>query len=181
MNIFDRIVNIYRKIINAICFVFESIAILSLILMFLAVMVQIVGRYFFRFTPAWTEEMARQFMILFSFIGMALGVRNKSHIALSVLVDNMTRTPRLIIETCGKVLIVVMGIMMSVQMRPFFTVLRFNRLPGTGLSVRWQFVFPTAVGILVALIAAYQIYDHFKYGTDEEQKKRLEEAASKGA
>jgi hypothetical protein len=71
--------------------------------------------------------------------------------------------------------------MMSMQMGPFFTVLRYNRLPGTGMPVGWTFVIPTLVGILVALVALYQIYDHFKYGTDEEQKQKLlDEAATKG-
>ncbi|MCL2380645.1 MAG: TRAP transporter small permease [Treponema sp.] len=181
MSVFDRIVKIYKKLVNAICLAFESIAILSLALMFCAVMIQIVGRYFFRVTPGWTEEIARQLMILFSFIGMAIGVKNKGHIALSVFVDSIGRRPRLVIETCGKTLIVIMGIMMSINMGPFFTILRYNRLPGTGMPVGWRFVFPTAVGILIALIAAYQIYDHFKYGTDEEQKrKQLEDAATQG-
>jgi len=172
--------NVYKKIIKAICAGFESIAILSLAVMLVVVMIQVIGRYFFRVTPGWTEEVARQLMILFSFIGMAIGVRNKGHIALSVFVDNVLkkRNVVLVIEICGKALIVVMGIMMSINMGPFFTILKYNRLPGTGMPVGWQFVFPTAVGILIALIALYQIYDHFKDGTDEEQKqKQLTETA----
>ena len=173
--------NLYKKVITAVCRVFESISILSLAVMFVVVMIQIIGRYFFRNTPGWSEEVARQLMILFSFIGIAIGVRDKIHIALSVFVDKMGRRPRLIIETFGKVFIVIMGIMMSIMMRPFFTMLRYNRLPGTGMPVSWTFIFPTIVGVLIALIAVYQVYDHIKYGTDEEQKqKRLEEAASGG-
>ena len=182
MNIFDRIVHYYKKLINGICAVFESIAIFSLVLMFIAVMIQVVGRYFFRHTPGWTEELARQLMVVFSFIGIAIGVKNKIHIAISFFVDNMPRTPRLVVEAAGKLVVLVMGIMMSMRMYPFFIVLRYNRMPGTGMPVSWRFIFPTLVGILIALIAAYQIYDHFKYGTDEEQKqKQLDAAASQGA
>ena len=182
LGILDRIVHHYKKLINAICTVFESVAILSLVLMFVAVMIQVIGRYFFMHTPGWTEELARQLMVVFSFIGIAIGVKNKIHIALSFFVDNMPRTPRLVIETIGKLVVLVMGIMMSMRMYPFFIVLRYNRMPGTGMPVSWRFIFPTMVGILIALIAAYQIYDHFKYGTDEEQKqKQLEAAASQGA
>ena len=153
--------------------------------MIVVVMIQVVGRYFFKSTPGWTEEVARQLMILFSFIGMAIGVRNKGHIALTVFVDNVLgKKPKLVlfIEICGKALIVAMGIMMSINMRPFFTILRYNRLPGTGMPVGYIYVFPTAVGVLISLIALYQIYDHFKYGTDEEQKQTenaLLEAAEK--
>jgi len=181
LSVCDRVVHYYKKLVNGICDVFESIAIFSLAVMFVVVLIQVVGRYFFRVTPAWTEEFARQLMIVFSFIGMAIGVRNKGHIAMSFFVDIMARRPKLIVELCGKALLIAMGIMMSINMRPFFTLLRYNRLPGTGMPVWWRFIFPTAVGILIALIAAYQIYDHFKYGTDEEQKRRqLEDAAVKG-
>jgi len=172
----------YKKIVNGICHVFESIAVFCIAAMLVVVMIQVVGRYFFKSTPGWTEEVARQLMILFSFIGMAMGVRNKGHIALSVFVDNVLGSKRklvLSIETCGKILLVVMGIMMSINMRPFITILRYNRLPATRMPVGYVYVFPTLVGILIALIALYQVYDHFKYGTDEEQKQKLLEAAEK--
>jgi len=61
--------------------------------------------------------------------------------------------------------------MMSSFMGPYFTKLKDNRLPGTGIPVGFQYLIPTIVGILVSLVAVYQIYDHFKFGTDEEQKK----------
>jgi hypothetical protein len=38
------------------------------------------------------------------------------------------------------------------------------------MPVGYQYLVPTMIGVLVSLIALYQIYDHFRYGTDEEQK-----------
>jgi TRAP-type C4-dicarboxylate transport system permease small subunit len=138
--------------------------------MVVVVLIQVTGRYVFSNTPGWSEELARQFMIIFSFIGIVIGVRYKIHIALTVVVDNLNKKARLPIEIFGKILILLLGIMMSVNMGPYFTRLKYNRLPGTGLPVGWMYVIPTAMGVLLALIAAYQIYDHFKSGTDEEQK-----------
>ena len=164
--------NTYKKVVNAICAVFEIIAALSLAAMLVVVTIQVVMRYFFNNAPGWSEEMARQFMILFCFIAMALGVRDKIHIALTIIVDRGLTKFALPLETAGKLLILVMGIMMSINMGPYFTKLKYNRLPGTGIPVGWQYLFPTAVGVLIALIAVYQIYDHFKYGTDEQQRKQ---------
>ena len=162
----------YKKAVNAVCAVFEIIAALSLAAMLIVVTIQVVMRYFFNNAPGWSEEMARQFMILFCFIAMALGVRDKIHIALTIIVDRGLTKFALPLETAGKLLILVMGIMMSINMGPYFTKLKYNRLPGTGIPVGWQYLFPTAVGVLIALIAAYQIYDHCKYGTDEQQRKQ---------
>jgi TRAP-type C4-dicarboxylate transport system permease small subunit len=67
---------------------------------------------------------------------------------------------------------------MSSFMGPYFTILRYNRLPGSGIPAGYTYVFPTAVAVLISLIALYQLYDHFKYGTDDEQKlsqKKLKE------
>jgi TRAP-type C4-dicarboxylate transport system permease small subunit len=164
--------NGYKKIINAICAVFEIIAALSLAAMLVVVTIQVVMRYFFNNAPGWSEEMARQFMILFCFIAMALGVRDKIHIALTIIVDRGLKKLVFPLEIIGKILILILGIMMSINMGPYFTKLRYNRLPGTGIPVGWQYLFPTAVGVLIALIAAYQIYDHCKYGTDEQQRKQ---------
>jgi TRAP-type C4-dicarboxylate transport system permease small subunit len=166
--------NIYKKIVNAICFVFEIIAALSLGAMVVVVSIHIIMRYFFHNAPGWGEELARQFMILFCFIAMALGVRDKLHIALTIVADRLLKKIKLPLEIIGKVLIFIMGIMMSSFMGPYFTKLKFNRLPGTGIPVGYQYVFPTLVGILISLVALYQIYDHFKYGTDEQQKKLKE-------
>jgi TRAP-type C4-dicarboxylate transport system permease small subunit len=165
-------VNRYKKIVNAVCTVFEIIAAVSLAAMVVVVAIQVVLRYFFNNTPGWSEEMARQFMILFCFIAMALGVRDKIHIALTIIADRALKKIILPLEIIGKILIFVMGIMMSINMGPYFTKLKFNRLPGTGIPVGWQYLFPTAVGVLIALIAVYQIYDHFKYGTDERQREQ---------
>jgi TRAP-type C4-dicarboxylate transport system permease small subunit len=165
-------VNRYKKIINLICAVFEVIAALSLGAMLVVVAIQVVLRYFFNNAPGWSEELARQFMILFCFIAMALGVRDKIHIALTIITDRLLKKIKLPLELLGKVLICIMGIMMSINMGPYFTKLKDNRLPGTGIPVGYEYFFPTAVGVLIALIAVYQIYDHFKYGTDEEQMKQ---------
>ena len=163
--------SVYKKIVNFLCAVMEYIAILCLVAMVIAVMVQVTGRYVFRNTPGWSEEMARQFMIIFSFIGMAIGVRDKIHIAMSVFVDFVLKKIRLQVEICGKLLIMVLGIMMSVNMGLLFRALRYNRLPGTGIPIVYIYIFPTVVGVLMALLVIYQIYDHVKYGTDEDQAK----------
>ena len=170
--------NLYKKIVNRLCDVFEFIAVLCLASMVVVVLIQVTGRYVFSKTPGWSEELARVFMILFSFIGIAIGVRDKIHIAMSVVVDIVLKKFRLPIEIFGKLLIMTLGVMMSVNMGRLFKMLQYNRLPGTGIPILWIYIFPTAVGALMALLAVYQIYDHFKYGTDEQMQSEKFQARS---
>jgi len=172
----DKIATVYKKCVRAVCFFFEVIAALSLVGMLVVVLIHVTMRYFFHAAPGWSEELARQFMILFAFIGVVLGVRDKLHIAVTILAERALKKILLPIEIFIKFLIFVLGIMMSSFMGPYFTKLKDNRLPGTGIPVGIQYLIPTAMGVLVSLVALYQIYDHFKYGTDEEQKKLSEKS-----
>jgi TRAP-type C4-dicarboxylate transport system permease small subunit len=166
----DNIAAIYKKCVRYICFFFEIIAALSLVGMLMVVLIHVTMRYFFHNAPGWGEELARQFMILFAFIGIALGVRDKLHIALTLVAEGLLKKILLPIEIFVKCLILILGVMMSSFMGPYFSKLKDNRLPGTGIPVGFQYLIPTVMGILVSLIALYQIYDHVKYGTDEKQK-----------
>ena len=166
----DRIVAVYKKAVRGICFFFEVIAAISLIGMFVTVFYNVIMRYFFHNSPGWAEEMARQFMVLFAFIGVALGVRDKLHIALTIFAERALKRVLLPLEIFDKFLILILGIMMSIFMGPYFTMLKSNRLPGSGIPVGYTYVVPTMIGILVSLIALYQIYDHIRRGTDEQQK-----------
>jgi TRAP-type C4-dicarboxylate transport system permease small subunit len=167
----DKIAAAYKKCVRAVCFFFEVIAALSLVGMLLVVLIHVTMRYFFHAAPGWSEELARQFMILFAFIGVVLGVRDKLHIAVTIVAERALKKVLLPLEIFVKFLIFILGIMMSSFMGPYFTKLKDNRLPGTGIPVGFQYLIPTAMGILISLVALYQIYDHFKYGTDENQKK----------
>ena len=166
----DRVVAIYKKCVQNICMVFEIIAALSLVGMLVTVLIHVTMRYFFHAAPGWGEELARQFMVVFAWIGVALGVRDKLHIALTLVAEGPLKKILLPIEIFDKVLILILGIMMSSFMGPYFTLLKDNRLPGTGIPVGYIYLVPTAMGILISLVALYQIYDHFKHGTDEQQK-----------
>jgi TRAP-type C4-dicarboxylate transport system permease small subunit len=164
-------VNGYKKIINAICLVFEIFAAVSLGAMVLIVAGTVVSRYFFSVTPGWSEEMARVLMIQFCFIAMAMGVRDKIHIALTAIADRMPKKILLPLEILGKILTCVLGVMICGFMWPYILKLSFNTLPGTGMPVGLSYLIPTLAGGLVSLISVYQIYDNFKYGTDAAQRK----------
>jgi len=166
----DKIVAYYKKFVRGVCKFFEIIAALSLVAMLVVVLLNVIMRYFFHNAPGWGEELARQFMVIFVFIGFALGLRDKLHIALTFVVEKFLKKFILPIEIFNKFLTFCLGIMMSAFMGPYFTKLQYNRLPGSGIPVGYIYIFPTMVGILISLIAVYQIYDYFKYGTDEQQK-----------
>ena len=53
---------------------------------------QVVGRYFLNYAPAWCEELSRYLFIWLVFIGAPIGVREKGHMALKIVVDRLPRS-----------------------------------------------------------------------------------------
>jgi len=164
--------NLYKKIINAICAVFEFIAAVFIGVVVIIMSYQTVMRYLFNDTPRWAEELSLLLLIIICFIGMAVGVRHKIHITLNVFVDNrQLRKYKLAIEIFGKLFVMAIGVMMCIDMKILFDMLQYNRFSATNIPVMWVYVFPGGMGLLIVLITIYQIYDHFKLGTDEDQTK----------
>ena len=55
---------------------------------------QVVGRYFLNYAPAWCEELARYLFIWVVFIGSPIGVRERGHMALMVIIDHLPLSGR---------------------------------------------------------------------------------------
>lgn len=63
----------------------DGICITSLFLMLSLVMVVVIGRYFFNYTPAWSEELALFFMTWVGLFSSSVAEHEKTHIRLSFL------------------------------------------------------------------------------------------------
>jgi len=78
MNILNNITNYIVRILKLFIFALLS----SLVLL---VFTQIVLRYLFNSGIAWAEEVSRYLFVYVVFLGIAIGIHEKSHIALEIL------------------------------------------------------------------------------------------------
>jgi len=67
---------------------------LAFIVMVVIVLLQIFARYVIHISIPWTEELARYLLILITFIGGALAIRNKQHIAVTVIINKLPKKVR---------------------------------------------------------------------------------------
>lgn len=56
----------------------------------------------------WSEELARYLMIYMTYVGASVGVKRKSHIAITFLTDRLPRRPGLLVELAGDLLCLVL-------------------------------------------------------------------------
>lgn len=71
---------------------------------------QVVSRYFFEYTPVWSEELSRYLIVWSIFIGVSVGVRQNKHIGVDALVRALPAPIKLAFE----VLLNLIGIVVSV-------------------------------------------------------------------
>ncbi len=110
---------------------------------------QVVGRYFLNYAPAWCEEMARYLFVWVVFIGAPIAVREKGHMALTVVVDRLPRSVRwachLSIYGVATLFLLVLtwqGIAMVVR-----TVYQVS--PTLEISMRWVYLSIPVGGVLM--------------------------------
>lgn len=93
------------KVLLTICF-------LLMLAMVTIIFTQVIARYVFSNSLTWSEEVGRYVFVWITFLGAALAVRNKAHVALDVLVVRLPLPLRVPIIAFGYVAMMVLaGIM----------------------------------------------------------------------
>ncbi len=68
-------------------------------------MLQVLARYVLQVSIPWTEEVSRYLLMLMTFVGAALALRDRQHIAITFLLDRLTHTQRIWVDLLFNVLI----------------------------------------------------------------------------
>lgn len=87
-----------KKMIDNLKKIEEYFLITCFAIMGLVLTAQIFFRYAFGIPLGWAEELARYLQIWITFIGIGFGIRNGSHISLSLLKDKMPRIAQYIVS-----------------------------------------------------------------------------------
>lgn len=88
----------------------DAICVVSLGAVSLIIFGQVISRYFFEYTPVWSEELSRYLVVWSIFIGVSVGVRDNKHIGVDALIRIMPPKLKLVFE----VLLNVIGIVVTV-------------------------------------------------------------------
>jgi len=79
---------------------------LAFIVMAIVVLLQVIFRYVMRISVPWTEEFARYLLILITFVGGALAIRDKQHIAVTAILDKLPKKARYYLNKCFNLTII---------------------------------------------------------------------------
>ncbi len=145
----DKLLNI---IFNRLRGILYFICVTSLSLMLIIIFTQVVTRYIFNYTFDWSEESARFLFVWTVFLGSALIIGEKGHMAVKLLSDKLKNTLagavlNIFIQLCSLVFISILIVQGSKMSR----VMMFQTSPALGIPMGYVYSIIPVTGILMLL------------------------------
>jgi TRAP-type C4-dicarboxylate transport system permease small subunit len=153
--------------------VIEGFAITLLVAMILIVFAAVVTRKVFGFVFAWSEEVTLLCLTWFTFMGIAIGFRERLHLGM----DLFEKLPKKVLNASDKLVDFVtflFGLYLVAYGWDFSMMMKGSFLAATQLPNMVQYIVMPITGVLTCVYSALQLFgkDVRRYHTIEEEIKR---------
>jgi TRAP-type C4-dicarboxylate transport system permease small subunit len=153
--------------------IIEGFAITLLVGMILIVFVAVITRKVFGFVFAWSEEVTLLCLTWFTFMGIAIGFRERLHLGM----DLFEKLPKRVLDASDKLVDLVtflFGLYLVVYGWDFSMMMQGSFLAATQLPNMVQYIVMPITGVLTCVYSALQFFgrDLRRYHTIEEEIKR---------
>jgi TRAP-type C4-dicarboxylate transport system permease small subunit len=157
-----------KKIIDGIDSIVEFIMLALTAAMVLLVSYQVFERYVLHYTPPWSEELAVYLMIWFGMIGIGVGVRRESHMALNYFADRMPKPVQKVLEYVKYILMIVYAGFIMVEGMNMVENTVNQKSPAAGFSVGYaEYLSLPVCTVLIILFAFEHLYNYITKGRNQ--------------
>jgi TRAP-type transport system small permease protein len=129
-----------------------------LVAMVLIVFMQVITRKLFSFVFVWSEEVTLLCLTWFSFVGIAIGFREKVHLAMDVVTSFLPAKLNRVVDRFIDLCVFAFGVYLLVWGSKFTARMSYSTLPSTGLPNSVQYVIMPITGGLTCLYSALQFF-----------------------
>jgi TRAP-type C4-dicarboxylate transport system permease small subunit len=126
--------------------------------MVLVITWQVIGRYVLEASPRWSSEIALLLLAWLGFLGIAIGIRERSHIAVSLITAKLPPALSRPLGWLAHLLMAVFGGYLVVEGINFTEVIGQNTMPATGLPTSVQYAAMPVAGVLICVYALAQLF-----------------------
>ena len=143
----------YTKFCAATAKLCLRVGVAGLVLLLLAVLWQVFGRYVLNNTPTWAESLALLLVLYVTMLGCAVGVRDAGHIGLESLLILVPDGLRLRLEMVIHALVGIFGLIMAWNGAVLAESVMAYKIPTLGLPEGINHLPLVIAGILIALFS----------------------------
>ncbi|ARN23293.1 C4-dicarboxylate ABC transporter permease [Piscinibacter gummiphilus] len=130
-----------------------NIGVVGMVLLVIAVLYQVFGRYIMNDTPTWAETSAILLVLYVTMLGVAVGVHDAGHIGLESFLVLAPEWLRLKLEILIHALVLLFGLTMAWQCGILSESVWEYKLPTLGISEAFRYIPAVMAGILIALFS----------------------------
>lgn len=159
--------SLYTRFCATLARICMGLGVTGLVLLVIAVLTQVFGRYVLNDTPTWAETIAMLLVLYVTMLGTAVGVRDAGHIGLESLLVLLPERIRTKIELLIHVLVGTFGAVMAYNCAFLAMSVADYKLPTLGISEGWRYLPPVIAGTLIVLFSIEHIIAVLK-GTEVE-------------
>jgi len=105
-------VQLFNRALDGLVRVLRLVIVLQATAIFVIAVLAVIARYVFGGAVSWSEEVPRYLLIWISFLGAAICVDRKEHIAFDILYSRLPRRPRAVLRWAIDLLILAFGFVM---------------------------------------------------------------------
>lgn len=145
-----------KKIALAIDSFFESFSMLALLAMILIVTLQVMTRKLFNFVLFWSEEVTLLLLVWFSFLGIAIGFREKLHLAIDSFTSKLPDKVNWLLDRIIYASTFAFGVYLVVSGTEFTELMNESTLAATKLPNSVVYVIMPITGALVCIYSFLQ-------------------------
>lgn len=120
---------------------------------------QVVMRYGFNLSSSWSEEAIRFIFIWCSFLSIAMGVRDKIHIGIDIIVNLFNEKLQTMIEIVGNLCIMSFSGYLVFYGSKVVMATRLQTSPALGIPMSWIYASVPIMGALILLYCIIEIFN----------------------
>lgn len=105
---------IYTSFLDKIAYVCNIITGIALVVMTVIFSWLVYGRYILNSTPTWVEQISLLLVVLIGFLGAAIGIHKKTHLAVSYFRDKMPPSLKIAFDLTTHFMLMIFGYVMMI-------------------------------------------------------------------
>jgi TRAP-type C4-dicarboxylate transport system permease small subunit len=148
----------------------EAFSLMALLSMIIIITMQVITRKLFNFVFFWSEEITLLLLIWFSFMGIAIGFREKLHLGMDAFTNLFPKAFNRVLDKIIYASIFLFGCYLIYYGWDFTKMMNESTLAATGLPNSITYVIMPITGIMTSVYALLQFlgYDTIRHhGMDE--------------
>ena len=145
---------------NGACVVAKNICLVSMIILTPVVFANIISRFVFGYSIAWSSEVARYAFIWLTFMGMAVALREGSHAQIDLLIQKLSPNLRKPVLIAGHIIVVILSLfLIFAGTRQTIAVWDVQAAYMRFLSMSWMYVSIPVSGLFMLFFSMSALAD----------------------